>query len=196
MHAMADVAQRYASLTDLRARLTTRDTQAAQITASLDAASTAVERYCGRVFTLDSTATARVFTALSSDMLTVDDIGTPSGLAVATGGDGTYGSVVTSQVWLGPDNALAHGEPLTKVCAAGAVFPVMGRPTVQVTAKWGWPDVPADISEAVLILASRLWSRKDSPQGVMGFGDLGVVRVSRADYDVMSLIDAYRVVPL
>jgi hypothetical protein len=39
----------------------------------------------------------------------------------------------------------------------------------------------------------RLFKRLDSPLGVAGFGDLGVMRVSRGlDPDVAQLIEGYR----
>ncbi len=49
---------------------------------------------------------------------------------------------------------------------------------MQVTAKWGWPSVPDDINMACLILTADLYKRKDAPGGILGLGDLGVVRMS------------------
>ena len=45
------------------------------------------------------------------------------------------------------------------------------------------------IKQACIILSMRQFKRYDSPTGVMGFGDLGVMRVGRVDPDVeLSLI--------
>jgi len=53
--------------------------------------------------------------------------------------------------------------------------------------------VPPPVKLASLILASRLVKRKDSPEGVLGFGEMGgVVRVTSIDRDVVSLIGPYR----
>jgi hypothetical protein len=41
-------------------------------------------------------------------------------------------------------------------------------------------------------LASRLFKRNDSPLGVAGFGDMGVMRVSRFDPDIEALIAPYK----
>jgi hypothetical protein len=66
--------------------------------------------------------------------------------------------------------------------------------TVRVTAVYGWPAVPAEVNMATVIQASRLFKRLDAPLGVMGFGDMGVVRVSRyADPDVEQLLSPFRI---
>lgn len=53
-----------------------------------------------------------------------------------------------------------------------------------------------DVTEAILLLAQRLNSRRSSPEGVAGWGDLGVVRILATDPDVTSLlerhVDTYR----
>ena len=45
-----------------------------------------------------------------------------------------------------------------------------------------------DVTEAILLLASRLYSRRNSPEGVSGWGEMGVVRVVGVDPDVERLI--------
>jgi hypothetical protein len=59
---------------------------------------------------------------------------------------------------------------------------------VRVTAKWGWPAVPDTVVQATLIQASRLYRRKDSPEGVLGSAEWGTVRLGRVDPDVYALI--------
>jgi hypothetical protein len=64
---------------------------------------------------------------------------------------------------------------------------------VKVTGVWGWPAVPAAISQATILQAARHFKRYDSPLGVAGFGDFGVVRVSRfLDADVQMLVEPYK----
>jgi hypothetical protein len=72
-------------------------------------------------------------------------------------------------------------------------LPSSGR--LQVTALWGWPAVPDEIEQATALYAARLYRRKDSPQGVIGGGDFGPVRVSRIDPDVEALIAPF-VIPI
>jgi hypothetical protein len=160
--------------------------------AALNAASAAVESYCGRVFTLDTTATARVYDVTRSDRVAIDDIATTTGLIVKTGRPGSFTTTLTvdTQYWLKPLNAVAQGRPYEWVFTED-LFTVAPYPTVQVTAKWGWPSVPAEVSQATLLLAARLYARKDSPTGVAGFGDYGVVRITASDADVARLLDPY-----
>jgi len=48
-------------------------------------------------------------------------------------------------------------------------------------------DAPAIAHHACLIHASRLYRRRDSTDGTIGFGDMGVVRVGRTDPDIEAL---------
>lgn len=54
------------------------------------------------------------------------------------------------------------------------------------------PEVPDAVRSACVLMASRLFSRRQSPEGVAGFGDIGAVRISGVDVDVMELIAAHR----
>jgi len=55
----------------------------------------------------------------------------------------------------------------------------------------------ADVAQAVLLLAARLYKRRQSPEGVTGWDDMGAVRVVARDPDIERLIeqhiDAYKV---
>jgi hypothetical protein len=48
----------------------------------------------------------------------------------------------------------------------------------------GTTDLPDRAYEACLMHAARLYRRRDSIDGTLGFGDLGVVRVGRFDADI------------
>lgn len=48
-------------------------------------------------------------------------------------------------------------------------------------------DLPDRAHQACLLHAARLYRRRDSIDGTLGFGDLGVVRVGRTDADVDAL---------
>ena len=54
------------------------------------------------------------------------------------------------------------------------------------------PAAAADFDLATLMLTARLYGRRQSPGGVAGVNDFGVVRVSRVDPDIASLLAAYR----
>src|SRR5262245_19753957 len=46
-----------------------------------------------------------------------------------------------------------------------------------------------EVVEAILMLASRYYARRNSPEGVAGWGDLGVVRILASDPDIRSLLE-------
>lgn len=185
---MADV-ERYATVAALQGRLTERESALDDVTAALAAASTAVERYCDRVFTGDEAASARLFGPARPDRLSVDDIATADDLAVAVGRPGAFSAFTDVTPW--PYNAAAKGEPFTELRTASA-FPLSEvYPTVEVTARWGWAAVPDDVVDAVLLLGSKLYFRRGSPGGVAGMGDYGVVRIIGGDRDMQLLLEPY-----
>lgn len=167
------------------------------------AASRRVESYTGRPrFWRDAAVTTREYAATDGRTLYIPEgISTETGLIVATdeGGSGTFARTLTvSTDFLGwPRNALADGKPYEQIhLADNYSFPVHanGRYGVQVTARFGWPSIPADVSEACLILSHRLFKRKETSSGVVGFDGGGVtVRLSRMDPDVAELLDPYRI---
>lgn len=176
---------RYCTVAELKANVGITDSvDDGALEQSIEAASRLIDEFCGRRFYADTTATARVYRATSCDILRVDDVSTLTGLVVKTdtAANGTYDTTLTisTDFLAGPWNALAQGEPVKVIRHVNGTFPTIGpRPRVQVTAKWGWPRVPAEVRKACLIEAARLFRRKDTPEGVAGVGDFGVVRVSR-----------------
>lgn len=190
-------AREYVTLPEIKAHLSVPaddDDDDDKLARVIRSASRAVERHCGRTF-WRSTATTRTFHADSYSGVRVDDIATAAGLVVATDddADGVFEQTwtVSTDFALEPVNALADGRPATQVVAVGDLrFPVAAaRASVQVTAIFGWPAVPDEVREATLIKAARLFRRKDTPEGVAGGGDFGVVRISRwEDPDVVMLL--------
>lgn len=53
--------------------------------------------------------------------------------------------------------------------------------------------VPDAVRTACLLLASRLWDRRQSPGGVLGTNnDIGVIRITGSDRDVEKLLAPHR----
>jgi Phage gp6-like head-tail connector protein len=50
--------------------------------------------------------------------------------------------------------------------------------------------VPEAVHEACLIHAGRLYKRRDSIDGALGWGDSGFIRIGRSDPDAVGLYDA------
>lgn len=158
-------------------------------------ASRSIDKTCGRRFWLDADPVQRVFNPRGrivreddGDLFLVDDIGDATGLVVETGSGSSWLAVTGYETH--PDNALADGKPITGLLRPLATWGI-ATARLRVTAKFGWPVVPDDIAEATLIQASRLYKRKDSPEGIIGSAEWGVRNLSRRDPDVWALIEPY-----
>ncbi len=171
----------------------------------IESASRSIDRIANRRFYLDATASARLYRAYSDIFVYVDDIGSTTDLVVKTdsNGNGTYAKTLTlnTDYILDPLTSPSLNRPYTQLTMVSntetwPIFPGLTqnglRPGVQVTAKWGWPSVPNDINMACLILTADLYKRKDAPGGILGLGDLGVVRMSPLGRDVTAMVRAYK----
>ena len=191
----------YATLAEAKAYLSIADSiDDTMLESMVEAASRSIDNIAGRRFYLDASASARLYRGTNPYILTVDDFGSTTGLALAldTGGDGTYETTLTYNVdyVVGPFNAVAMGKPYTQISLVGGqllpwLLPNL-RPSVQMTAKWGFPTVPDDISQACLILTADMYKRKDSVGGNLGISELGAIRMSPLGRDIAAMTRAYR----
>jgi len=192
------VANEYVTLEELKGQFPIESddaTRDAALNRARASASRGIDRVTGRRFWLDADPVQRVFNTRGrivresdGDLFLVDDIGSTAGIVVETG-SGTSWTVVTGYE-TSPDNALADGRPITGLLR---VLGSWGSSTtrLRVTARFGWPSIPDDIREAALIQATRLYKRKDSPEGIIGSAEWGVRNLSRRDPDVWNLIEPY-----
>jgi hypothetical protein len=126
----------------------------------------------------------------------IDDLDVLTTLKTSTNLDGVF-----DQTWqptdyqLEPLNKIAGGipTPYTHIRAVGDYwFPTnMEEATVEVTGVFGWDDVPTAIEQACILQSARYFKRADSPMGVAGFDAMGVVRLSRIDPDLATLLEPY-----
>ena len=167
------------------------------------AASRLIDGYCNRQFWSVGSATTRVYMAENDFYCHIDDIaGTAITLKTSGATDGNFDVTWTpSDYQLEPLNGRLDGLQWAydKIRAVGDyLFPTVNgnygeQALVQVTAVFGWPSVPEPVTQATIIQASRIFKRYDSPLGVVGFGDLGQIRVSRfLDPDMAQLVEPYR----
>ena len=193
------VPNQYVTVDDVKDRFGISDTvDDYKIRKAILAASRGINDVCKRRFYLDAVATARPYWRDSSIATTVHDFYTTSGLVVATDqdDDGVY-----ETTWAGTDYQLEPlggivnsetGWPYNLIRAVEAkTFPQAKRANVQVTAKWGWAQIPPPISDATALLTAELFKLKDAPFGIAGFSDYGPVRV-RDNPIVMRMISPYR----
>lgn len=188
--------QRYTSLEALKDYLGISDTgRDTLLTQAILGASRGIDAHCGRRFYLDAVASARTYRPVGrvvrgadGEALLVDDIASTTGLVVETGvaGGSTWTAVTDYEVE--PENALVRGVAITALRRVGGSWAGSASARLRVTARWGWPATPDVVGHAALIQAARLYRRKDSPEGVTGSAEWGVIRLSRIDPDVQALV--------
>ena len=177
---------------------------------SINTASRAIDWYCSdgvpgaRKFWLDAAVVTKTFQVDDPRVAWVSDFGTTTGLIVKLddNDDGVYENTLT----LGTDyqveplnNAIvAEGDTIMpyafwKIVLLGSnIFTwYQHRPALQVTAKYGWSSVPAEVNLAAIILSVKLFMRKGAPLGVAGVNDFGAVRIVQNDPDVKMLLQPY-----
>jgi hypothetical protein len=183
----------YAELTIVKEMLSkeSEDSRDDLVVQSIRSASRLIDKRTGRRFYADAAPVTRTFTTpgrvyydrvSGGYQLLLPDIADDTGLTVELGSGSSW--VITTGFISGPDNALLMGRPITRLSNLGG----WGTSSVRISARWGWPEVPDEVQQAASLLAARLYRRKDSPQGVIGGGDFGPIRVSRFDPDVEALI--------
>lgn len=182
----------YTDLPTLKLALNITTTDASRdalLNVALKGAGRAIYRRTGgRRFDKDAAPTVRVIDTpgrvvwdrrLCKMRLMVPDLATATGLLVQSeDGSVTYADVDVVY----PDSP---DRPITDL-ARGA-WPHR----VKLTGTFGWPEVPEDIIQAHLLQAMRYYRRKDSPEGIAGSAEWGLVRVPRMDPDVEEMIAGY-----
>lgn len=165
-----------------------------------------IDQACQRHFWQTSAGTIRYFESPATMTLQLGafcDLVTATEVKVDRDGDGTYEETISSSDYaLGPFNPSAAPEqrPYTELTLLNSVlFPVPGGSAgtgrvalTRITGTWGWPAVPAPIKQACRLQVARVVKRQESPLGVAGFGEFGVVRVSRLDPDIDSMLAPYK----
>jgi hypothetical protein len=201
----------YCTLAELRAKLTfgaantASDTQLEQV---IEAASRWVDKYCGRRFY--GKAETRYYTADDGYEIMVDDLTSVSALKTDEDGDGTYETTWSTSAYnlkYGDDyNAGLDGRPYTQIEVkenGSETFPIAIKRGVLVYGVFGYvagttaaTACPDPVHDAALLVAERIYKRKDAPFGVAGSPALGQqpIRISSltADPDISDLLSTYR----
>lgn len=194
----------YATLNQVKGALRIPTSDAADdslLEMAVESASRLIDGHCGRYFYTGGTVT-RYFHADSPWLVQVDDCRSITAVETSSNQDGVYDTVWTigtagsGDVQPEPINDFHGGLPwpYTRLRAIGNhVFPTTPETTVKVTASYGWPNIPTAVTQATILQGSRIFTRLQSPLGVAGFGDMGIMRVGRGlDPDVAQLVDPYR----
>lgn len=162
-----------------------------------------IDRYCGRQF-FQSTSTSRYFDSLNGTDIefgAFNDLVSASSVSYDSNDDGTYDSTLTATAYqlLPTRNTAPITEPFTSLrLLNGSTFPyapaASGRTgLIRITGTWGWSAVPVEIKQAARIMVAEVAKMADAPLGVAGFGEFGVVRLSRSmPARAMHLLQPYR----
>lgn len=149
--------------------ITTND---ARIAAHITAASLEIDAWCGRQFGPgDDEPSARYFHPTTWDTVRIDDAYGITEVAVDLDETGTYTTVVADYVTL-PLNGIGPnsqpGWPVTEIDLINPTYalPRCRRPSVKVTAQWGWEAIPTDVAEACYLMANRLFYEVSVPGGI------------------------------
>jgi len=189
----------YCTLADVKASLRITDTiDDALIENSINAASRMIDQYCNRYFYSGQPDEVRYYKANDAYNCWIDDCQTITTLRTAQSSPIVYNQTWTSTDFQTiPANTLANGayQPINQLIAVyNYFFPTWQESNlIQVTGTFGWPSVPEPVKFACIIQASRLFKRLESPLGVAGVSDIGIMRVgSNIDGDVAQLINPFR----
>ena len=162
-----------------------------------EAASRLIDDYCGRSFARTAVDSSRSYRPTSSCMVHIDDCYDITTVETDTSGSGTFDAEwAASDYVTEPLNGIVGSGvivwPTTRLVAVDTrIFPQYLRPTVQVTGKFGWEQVPEQVRSAALILAINIYRSPDAPFGTAGIADLGLTRV-RMPQTVKELLDGFR----
>ena len=162
---------------------------------AIEAASRQIDSYTERYFYNAGTAT-KLFAPIDNWVCPTEDFITLTQVQTSEDGESWDTTWETDDWQAEPLNGRAGGliTSYTQIRAVESyLFPYrQGEATVRLTGTWGWTTTPIAITQATIILASRIFKRLDSPLGIIS-NELGSMRVGfRLDPDVQHLIDPYR----
>ncbi len=190
----------YCTLAEVKAALRLNDNaDDGLIEKAIEGASRRIDGVTGRWF-YKTAATAVSQYPVDSYNVSVQDMANTT-IIVKTDddGDGTFENtwIQGTDYQLEPLNAGLNGRPYRRIVAIGGkTFPLQYNPDpalVQVTAEWGWQEVPDDVREAAILLSIRGFARYNAALGVVGFADMAI-QVRAVDPDVRDLLAPYRII--
>jgi hypothetical protein len=189
----------YCTLAELKAALKITDTlDDTLLESSINSASRMIDQYCNRYFYSTSAGEVRYYKANDGFTCWIDDAQTITEVKTSSTDPLIYDTTWDSGDYqVMPTNRWANGAyyPITAITATdNYLFPVWADiALVKVTGQFGWASVPEPVKFACVIQASRLFKRLESPLGVAGVSDIGIMRVgSNIDGDVAQLINPFR----
>lgn len=188
----------YATLAEMRARVDLGSTDTAaydtQIELAVEGVSRAIDAYCNTRFYTTANDEARYFTPNSPRSCEIDYALSITSVYTDEDVDGVFEVEWTISdyiVW--PYNDIPRSYIETTLYGNRFFSPGLPR-SVKAIGKYGYSQsAPADIRQACLIWASRLFKRRDSPLGIAGTSQFGQVKLMHPDDpDIIRLLAPYR----
>lgn len=172
----------------------TADDESLQV--ALDAACRAIDKFTGRRFYRQAAATRYATAGASRRTVPTPDLVSVSAVTLDAG-TGTFATAVTegTHYYLAPRAANDQDAPYTALEGLGAYLFPGGPERVKITGTFGWPTVPAEVSQAAIMQATRIWKRaREAPFGIAGLTlDGGGVRLlARLDSEVEVLLRPFQ----
>ncbi|CAB4157113.1 gp6 domain containing protein [uncultured Caudovirales phage] len=188
----------YCSLQDVKSALRLTDNvDDGLLEKAIESASRRIDGYCGRFFYKTASTAINIYPINEYLLRMPEDLANATvTIKIDSTANGTYATTLTQGVdyILEPTDASLRGYPYVHArMVGGATFPlftVPSFPTCQVTGFWGWNAVPADVSQACVLLAMRQFARLNAALGVVGFADMAL-QVRAVDPDVRDLLNQY-----
>jgi hypothetical protein len=178
----------------------TQPEEDAALESVVEAASRAIDNELGRRFCTTNSDEERYFTPEFYDLLFPGDVVSVTKIETDDNLDRTYSGLWTggsgwtgvSDFELAPYNAPLEGRPYTKIETSpvgSRSFDPGARRSVKITGKFGYSTTaPANIKEAALLAAEKLFGRKDiALYGVQASGD-ALRQIVRDDPDIQMLL--------
>ena len=198
----ATINQFYTSVEEVKDRLNITDALSDfQLQVAVQSAARAIEGMTGRFFyRLTET---RVYEPYGIYDLPVDDVVSVTTLKTDEDGDGVFETTWTVgtdyQLVIGDEfNTGVTGEqrPYNRIRTTGNrifpfTWPFSRADRIQIVGVWGWPAVPFAVKTATMQVAAELFKLKDSPFGLAGSSEFGMVRLGRANPYVVKLLTPY-----
>jgi hypothetical protein len=151
----------------------------AEVEAILEATDELLADICHRKWEIAGDASPRVYAPRSwSDSIRIHDCTTVTAIT-ANGAPVSLGDCqfepLNNLDWAG------NARPFEQIRLVGQQWPFDNfRATVEVTATWGWPTIPARIKRAALVLGKDIGKHRDLSFGTAVVVDYGALRVRQA----------------
>lgn len=185
----------YASLAEFKQFIgATSDDRDIDIQRALDAASSQIDEYTGRRFSIDAADVTTYYYPSMDGVINVVDLVSVTSIKTDSTGNRSYATTLaTTDYELLPVNGSRYEQVRIWPQSSRTFYPGY---RVQVVGKFGYVDAddrpPPQVVQACLLLCNRYYNRKQNPFGILQSPDLGTyTRISSEDPDVKALLKPF-----